>query len=99
MKTSGAITGFLLVLWLYPEVSRRAFEEIQSITHGLRLPKVADRSSLPYTEAVFKESIRMRSFMPLGQSPLSDTNKLLLLIVSCFWYHRYTTCQYSRRSP
>ncbi|PVF97330.1 cytochrome P450 [Serendipita vermifera] len=75
--TSGAIVGFLLVLWLYPEVSQRVFDEIQSLTHGQRLPKVVDRPSLPYTEAVFKESIRIRPFIPLGVPHVNTQDEIL----------------------
>jgi hypothetical protein len=70
MKTTGAIIRFLLSLFLFPEVSQRVYEEIQSVTHGLRLPKISDRANLPYAEAVFKESARHRTFLPLGSSSL-----------------------------
>ncbi|PVF97327.1 cytochrome P450 [Serendipita vermifera] len=65
--TTGAIIGFLFHLFLYPEVSQRVFEEIQSVTHGTRLPQIADRPNLPYTEAVFKESIRIRPLLPISE--------------------------------
>jgi hypothetical protein len=68
MKTTGAIIAVILSLFLHPEVSQCVFEEIQSVTHGARLPSIADRPSLPYTEAVFKESMRIRPFMPIGKS-------------------------------
>ncbi|PVF97328.1 cytochrome P450 [Serendipita vermifera] len=75
--TTGAIVTFLHVLWLYPEVSRRVYEEIQTVTHGLRLPQVTDRPNLPYTEAVFKESIRIRPFAPLGVPHVNDQDEII----------------------
>jgi hypothetical protein len=98
MKTSGAITGFLLVLWLYPDVSRRVYEEIQSVTHGIRLPKIADRPSLPYTEAVFKESLRIRPFLPIGQLHTWLPNYICTNCVLSITY-RCATCEHSGRSP
>jgi cytochrome P450 len=65
------IISFLHTLYLYPEVAQRVYEEIQGVTHGQRPPTISDRSSLPYTEAVFKESIRKRPFVPVGKSPSS----------------------------
>lgn len=61
------IVSFIHTLFLYPEVAQRVYEEIQIVTHGQRLPTVSDRSSLPYTEAFFKESIRKRPFVPVGE--------------------------------
>jgi cytochrome P450 len=66
-KTTRAIISYLHSLFLHPEISQRMFEEIQSVTHGQRLPKVSDRESLPYSEAVFRETIRKHPFLPIGQ--------------------------------
>ncbi|PVF92959.1 cytochrome P450 [Serendipita vermifera] len=74
--TTGAITGFLLSLFLCPEICQRVYEEIQSITHGVRLPNVTDRVNLPYTEAVFKESLRFRPFSPLGIPHVSTEDEV-----------------------
>ncbi|PVF93585.1 cytochrome P450 [Serendipita vermifera] len=62
---SGTIL-FLYTLFLFPKVAERIFEEIQSVTQGLRLPHVRDQARLPYTEAVWKEVVRWRPPMPLG---------------------------------
>jgi hypothetical protein len=68
MKTVAGILNLLHAVFMYPEISRRVFDEIQSVTHGERLPEIADRAYLPYTEAFFREAIRIRTFMPLGKS-------------------------------
>ncbi|PVF92957.1 cytochrome P450 [Serendipita vermifera] len=75
--TTGAVNSFLLVLFLYPEVSQRVFEEIQSVTHGQRLLKIADRANLPYTEAVFKESVRIRHSMPLSIPHVNTEDEII----------------------
>lgn len=89
IKTTAAIVALFYNLFLRPEVAQRVFEEIQSVTHGERLPNVADRSSLLYTDAVFKESVRIRSFMPLGKLSLGLTDNNLIY----GQYFRSSTCQ------
>jgi cytochrome P450 len=67
LQTTGGIIQFLHALFLFPEVSKRVYEEIQSVTNGQRLPQIRDRNKLPYTDAVWKEATRWRPFMPLGK--------------------------------
>jgi cytochrome P450 len=54
---------------LYPEVQARAQEEIDSIIgEGLkRLPDWDDRASMPYIDAVIRETLRWFPVVPLGQ--------------------------------
>jgi cytochrome P450 len=65
-QTSAGIMSFLYMLFLLPEVAERIHEEIEGVTQGLRLPRITDRSQLPYTEAVWKEAIRWHPFNSLG---------------------------------
>ena len=50
---------------LFPDVARKIHEEVVAVTGGDRLPTIADRPALPYTEAVWKESLRWNTFSPL----------------------------------
>ncbi|PVF93462.1 cytochrome P450 [Serendipita vermifera] len=75
--TTGALISCLHSVLLYPEVSQRMFEEIQSVTHGHRLPTISDRANLPYCIAVFKETIRKRPFMPLGIPHANDQDEVI----------------------
>ncbi|PVF92956.1 cytochrome P450 [Serendipita vermifera] len=75
--TTGAITSYLLALFLYPDVAQRIYEEVQTVTHGERLPNIADRPNLPYTEAVFKESVRFRPFLPLGIPHVNSEDEVI----------------------
>ena len=52
---------------LYPEVQKRAQAEIDAIIGPNRLPNFHDRPSLPYINAVVKESSRWNSVLPLGR--------------------------------
>lgn len=51
---------------LYPEVQKKAQEEIDRVLGTSRIPKVADRASLPYIDAVVKEVLRWHPVAPMG---------------------------------
>ena len=51
---------------LYPEVQKKAQAEIDSVVGPNRLPNFEDRPSLPYINAVVKESMRWHVPAPLG---------------------------------
>ncbi|PVF97367.1 cytochrome P450 [Serendipita vermifera] len=63
--STAGIIQFLHVLFLFPDVCEQVFEEIQGVTQGLRLPRIGDPAQLPYTDAVWKEAVRWRPFVPL----------------------------------
>jgi cytochrome P450 len=51
---------------LFPEVQKRAQEEIDRVVGKERLPDFADRDKLPYINAVIKEVLRWHPVTPLG---------------------------------
>lgn len=51
---------------LYPDVQKKALEEIDNLTKGERIPTTADRSHLPYVDAMCKEIKRWHTIGPLG---------------------------------
>ena len=51
---------------LYPEVQKKAQEEIDAVMGPNRLPDFQDRPSLPYINAIVKESMRWHLVLPLG---------------------------------
>ena len=53
---------------LYPEVQKKAQAEIDAVVGPNRLPDFHDRPSLPYINAVIKESSRWNLVLPLGKS-------------------------------
>ncbi|KAF3391419.1 O-methylsterigmatocystin oxidoreductase [Penicillium rolfsii] len=62
-----SIETFFLAMTLYPDVQRKAQEEIDRALGGLhRLPTVADRKDLPYINAVVKEVFRWHPVAPMG---------------------------------
>jgi len=59
--------AFFHALFLFPEVSSKVYDEIISVTDGIRLLRVEDRPSMPYTEAAWKEAFRWNTFFPVGE--------------------------------
>ncbi|PVG04930.1 cytochrome P450 [Serendipita vermifera] len=72
-----ALIAALHALFLHPMEVQKVFEEIQSVTHGQRLPNLSDRSSLPYTLAVLRECIRWRTYVPLGIPHVNDQDEII----------------------
>lgn len=51
---------------LFPEVQRKAQEEIDRVIGTTRLPTFNDRDSLPYINAVLLEAWRWHPVIPMG---------------------------------
>ena len=51
----------------YPEVQKRAQEEIDAVIGTNRLPGLDDRPNLPYIDAILLETLRLYSIVPLGK--------------------------------
>jgi len=64
--TASTLVIFVLAMMLYPEVQERAWREIEAVVGTERLPNYEDRSSLPYVEAVLRETLRWHPVFPLG---------------------------------
>ena len=63
--------ALFLAMALYPEVQKKAQAEIDAVVGAHRLPDFEDRSSLPYINAIVKESMRWHLVLPLCTSFLS----------------------------
>ncbi|KAF7334628.1 Cytochrome P450 [Mycena venus] len=65
--TSAAqIEAFFLAMSLYPEVQRKAQEELDRVVGTDRLPDLSDRPQLPYVNALCKEVFRWHVASPIG---------------------------------
>ena len=65
-QTTSALKTFCLAMSLYPEVQRKAHVELDAVVGHDRLPDFSDRDSLPYLNAIIKESLRWMNITPLG---------------------------------
>ncbi|KPM39026.1 O-methylsterigmatocystin oxidoreductase [Neonectria ditissima] len=64
--TVSSIACFFLAMTAYPEVQRKAQEEIDRVVGQDRLPTLSDRESLPYVDAVVKEALRWHPVAPMA---------------------------------
>ena len=53
-------------MMVFPEVQKRAQEEIDRVIGQQRLPTAADREKLPYVDAIVKEVLRWHPVAPMG---------------------------------
>nr|A0A6S6QI82.1 RecName: Full=Cytochrome P450 monooxygenase ple1; AltName: Full=Pleuromutilin biosynthesis cluster protein 1 [Rhodocybe pseudopiperita]BCI98769.1 putative cytochrome P450 [Rhodocybe pseudopiperita] len=63
--TASALGTFFLAMVCFPEVQKKAQQELDSVLNG-RLPEHADFPSFPYLNAVIKEVYRWRPVTPMG---------------------------------
>ncbi|EMD33662.1 hypothetical protein CERSUDRAFT_87014 [Gelatoporia subvermispora B] len=64
--TVSTLHSFFLAMLLYPEVQKRAQQQLADVVGPRRLPEFSDQASLPYIEAVCKESMRWQPVVPLN---------------------------------
>lgn len=65
VQTVSALMTFFLAMLMFPEVQKRAQDEIDNVIGGGRLPTSADRDALPYIEAIMKETHRWHQVLPM----------------------------------
>ncbi|XP_060221884.1 cytochrome P450 2J3-like isoform X3 [Meriones unguiculatus] len=64
--TSTTLRWAMLYMALYPEVQEKVQAEIDRVIGQGRLPSLADRDTMPYTNAVIHEVQRMGNIIPLN---------------------------------
>ena len=67
----------LLYLVAYPDVQRKVQQELDQVVGRGRMPRVSDRSKLPYTEATFSEACRLACATPFGLPHCASKNTTL----------------------
>jgi hypothetical protein len=82
-KTVSSMTSLFLALVLYPQVQKRAQEELDLVVGRDRFPTFDDRPRLPYIEAICRELMRWQMVTPLGSAiPCHDTQRVVKCISS-----------------
>lgn len=51
---------------MHPDVQKKAQAELDAVIGPRRLPLYSDRSSLPYIDAILKETLRWQPVIPLA---------------------------------
>ncbi|KAG1764840.1 cytochrome P450 [Suillus occidentalis] len=64
--SASALQTFLLAMVLHPDVQTRARAEIDQVVKHDKMPCLADRTSLPYLDAILREVLRWYPVAPLG---------------------------------
>ncbi|EJC98992.1 cytochrome P450 monooxygenase [Fomitiporia mediterranea MF3/22] len=64
--TVSSMMTFFLAMTMYPEVQRKAQEQIDCVIGNDRLPGFNDREELPYVNAIVKEVLRWHPIVPMG---------------------------------
>ncbi|KAF7553348.1 hypothetical protein G7Z17_g3701 [Cylindrodendrum hubeiense] len=67
-----SLTNFILAMVMFPDVQRKAQEEIDRVTGTNRLPEFQDRVNLPYIEGLVKEVHRWSPAIPLGMPHITE---------------------------
>ena len=60
------MSWWTLAMLAYPEVQKRAQDELDAVVGRTRVPTFADLPHLPYIRAMVKEALRWRPVDPVG---------------------------------
>ncbi|GKU16349.1 unnamed protein product [Fusarium langsethiae] len=71
--TSSRLYAFVQAMLLYPDVQKRAQDEIDKVVGSARMPNMDDESSLKYIRACMKETLRWMPTTILGAVPHAVT--------------------------
>ncbi|KXN85605.1 Fumitremorgin C synthase, partial [Leucoagaricus sp. SymC.cos] len=71
--TAGTISVFLVAMLNFPEVLRKAQEEIDRVVGSDRMPEFHDKDQLPYVLALINETLRWRPIPILGGTAHAST--------------------------
>ena len=66
--------AFFVAMSQNPMVQEKARRELDAVVGPSRLPDLTDRKSLPYVNAVVKETMRWHSVAPLGLPHVSTAD-------------------------
>jgi len=67
--SSSTLMSFILAMTCFPDVARKAQEELDRVVGRDRFPTWSDEPNLPYCTAVIKETLRWRPVAVMGGTP------------------------------
>ncbi|OAG01121.1 cytochrome P450 [Paraphaeosphaeria sporulosa] len=76
--TVSSLMTFFLAMTLYPDVQKKAQEELDRVVGPDRLPVAADNDSLPYIHAIMLETHRWHPVVPMGFPHTSDAEDVCM---------------------
>ncbi|XP_072038504.1 cytochrome P450 18a1-like [Amphiura filiformis] len=72
------LTWMCTFVTAYPDIQKRIHDEIDGAVGPGRLPRLSDRSQMPYTQAVMWESMRLGTIQPIGLPHVAACDTSLL---------------------
>ncbi|KIJ44585.1 hypothetical protein M422DRAFT_168011, partial [Sphaerobolus stellatus SS14] len=75
--TVNTVRAFMLAMVLYPDVQKKAQQEIDALLGLQRLPDVGDMDALPYVMAVCKETLRWHALLPVGVAHMASEDDVV----------------------
>ena len=66
-QTASNAQSFVLAMAMYPDVQKKAQAELDTVIGRDRLPDLDDLDSLPYIDALVKETLRWQPVSPVGE--------------------------------
>ncbi|KAM0289033.1 hypothetical protein ACHAO9_006542 [Fusarium lateritium] len=64
--TGATILSVFAAMVIYPDIQKRAQEEIDRVVGASRLPSLSDKHNLPYINAIAQEALRWHTLAPMG---------------------------------
>ena len=61
---------------VYPNIQKKAREELDAVVGPNRLPTLADRAKLPYVNAIMKETLRWHTATPMALAHVSTADDI-----------------------
>ncbi|EKM78384.1 hypothetical protein AGABI1DRAFT_41945 [Agaricus bisporus var. burnettii JB137-S8] len=71
--TAGTLSVFTLAMLIFPEVLKKAQEEVDRVVGSERMPEFHDKDQLPYVTALINETLRWRPIPVLGGTAHAST--------------------------
>ncbi|OCH86632.1 cytochrome P450 [Obba rivulosa] len=65
-SNASSLATFLMMMAMHPDIQAKAHEELDRVVGSERLPAMDDRESLPYIDAIVKETLRYHPPTPMG---------------------------------
>ncbi|PCD19046.1 hypothetical protein FGRA07_05851 [Fusarium graminearum] len=74
--TGATLLSFFAAMVIYPDVQKRAQEEIDRVVGHSRLPSFADKANLPYINSIAQEALRWHTLAPMGFPHMTTENDI-----------------------
>ncbi|KAF8551808.1 cytochrome P450 [Imleria badia] len=104
LESNSVVMTFFLMMVLFPDVQKKAQAQIDVVIGKGRLPRLQDRPSLPYIDAILRETLRYSPVAPLSVPHVAVDADVYdgyyipkgTLIISNLWSMAHNDAKYPR---